>query len=263
MGWLVGFVALLAGCDLALGLPKPDPALEADARNSSDAKPIDAPIMKMDAPPVLVSCKDALDHGVTSDGVQMIDPDGSGPNAPFQVYCDMTTAGGGWTLVYSYTFNNYASFMANNNAVTPRPDWGYPASSGTTVSTTIPTSPSTTTGAMPFLRWRTIGTEWLVTSTINNWVRCTPGTGSLVTLTGGSITCSVERVVVNTCILAPYNVGVGGTANANGPSLNARNFYYYFDGSTAANWPTHDPCGTNSPNQLDGVADPRGAIYVR
>jgi hypothetical protein len=49
---------------------------------------------------VYASCKEVMTSkpGAT-DGVHDIDPDGVGPVAPFKVWCDLTTAGGGWALV--------------------------------------------------------------------------------------------------------------------------------------------------------------------
>lgn len=46
----------------------------------------------------LRSCKEILDAGLsTGSGVYTIDPDGADSIAPFQVYCDMSVDGGGWT----------------------------------------------------------------------------------------------------------------------------------------------------------------------
>jgi hypothetical protein len=45
------------------------------------------------------SCLDRLATGAASDGLYTIDPDGAGALPEVEVWCDMSTDGGGWTLV--------------------------------------------------------------------------------------------------------------------------------------------------------------------
>ena len=191
-------------------------------------------------------------------GVYWIDPGGGSHGKAFQAYCDQKTDGGGWKLVWSYTFTAYSRFVSSANAVTPRPSWAA-TGANVRVSITVPLS-ETDYEATNFSLWRTIGKEFLIKSNINNWIACKEGTGSLVQQKVGSITCKLVKQVSPLC---PDVVPKSFNLHSQGPYLSASDAYYYFDGSTTSNFPPHDPCGTNQLNQLKGVANPHGNIFVR
>lgn len=87
---------------------------------------------------IFKNCKEILANNPgSSDGVYTIDPDGSGGViTPFNCFCDMTTDGGGWTMVGYYknpanytdlmlarTNASYGTEIANPNSSTAWTDW--------------------------------------------------------------------------------------------------------------------------------------------
>ena len=132
------------------------------------------------------SCKEILAaNKFAVSGIYSIQP---AVNKIFQVYCDMETEWGGWTLVYSYTFTNYNSFSSSNNAVTPRPNWPV-WNADVPISTTPPLNESSL-GAVDWNLWKNIGKEFMVKSNINDWIICQPNGGRMDTEENGLIDTS-------------------------------------------------------------------------
>lgn len=163
-----------------------------------------------------------------------------------------------WTLVYRYKFTeNEGNFFTTANAVYPRPDW--PASDADVAVSKV--SPTHGIGAVEFNMWEDIGSTFLITSNINDWMVCTPMGGSLVRPANGTIKCQNIKDVALACSnKAPEKI----SWRPCGPRLFYMNTMYLFDGSTTTCFPTHNPCTDRWRNTFKtGVENPGGSIYLK
>lgn len=80
------------------------------------------------------SCKLILNNGYSKgDGVYWLDPDGAGPQAPYQALCDMTTDGGGWMLIarndqatiFTSFYKSWAEYKAGFGDLKARQSFGW------------------------------------------------------------------------------------------------------------------------------------------
>ena len=71
---------------------------------------------------------------------------------------------------------------------------------------------------------------------------------------------SIKQVSQQCAVVMALSLMLSSTYS---PHLSRSSVICYFDSSTLGDWPIHDPCGTNKANQLKGVANPHGNIFVR
>lgn len=119
--------ALVGACGLSIVGGEPTSSTP-DGGDTPSPTPTASPTVSPPDAAVLLprSCKEIhIANPALPDGIQKIDADGDGPNAPIDAWCDMTTSEGGWTLV-------------GRSAPGGTGDFGWSAAAGMPADTTKP-----------------------------------------------------------------------------------------------------------------------------
>ena len=152
------------------------------------------------------------------------------------------------------------------NAVTSTPSWPVDDSiDEMSLVSFDPPNDLVRYGASNFSVWQSTGEEFMIKSSVNNWLACVSNTGSLVRYEEGSVTCRLIRSITSICPDLPttefwfYRYVCGAELNIKDEW---RTKFYYLDGCLNKRWPAHDPCGQRQRNHLKDLW-PQGQIWVR
>jgi hypothetical protein len=161
------------------------------------------------APP---SCREilALDQN-SPDGVYTIDPDGAGGNAPVQVWCDMTTDGGGWTFFAHVGGDYQAGLLFEQDVGTYLADRSAPLQ---------PSSTFTVTYGLGGTVYKHLGATELMVSARNPDPSATVGSGLVVykfpaghlSFTTGPVPCDPTdpNLQYRTLLAGTFSAGIFG-----------------------------------------------------
>ena len=105
------------------------------------------------------------------------------------------------------------------------------------ISTTPPLN-KTDYNAIAFSLWKQLGSQVLIKSNINNWLKCDPGIGSLVDWKSGTVNCKINQVNQETFKFSRPPPSTFFSPGNHGPMPKTEDcMYYYYDGYTRDDWP--------------------------